>query len=92
MSCDSQLALLRGALAAAVAEIDEHNAEYKHTTPKSKIDFWRALAGGDPVAEALRPSSLRETIGAFEIARRYFAIELPRWEDDGGAPAGELGR
>lgn len=41
------VAALRGALAAAVAEIDEHNGEYKHVTPKDKLDHWRLLYVGE---------------------------------------------
>lgn len=46
------IAALRGALAAAVAEIDDHNNDYQHRTPKDKLDHWRRLYAGDPAAEA----------------------------------------
>lgn len=40
----------------------------------------------------LRPGPLQQVLDALAGARRHFAYELPRWEDDGGAPAGELCR
>lgn len=43
---------LRRALKDALAEIDEHNHEYKYKTPKAKLDHWRRLVSGAAVAEA----------------------------------------
>lgn len=37
------IAALRGALAAAVAEIETHNNEYRHRTPEARLDAWRRL-------------------------------------------------
>lgn len=115
------IAALRRALADAVREINEHNVEYEHRTPKAKLDRWSALASGDTMTEIfarldeagfemrrkptetleamlrvqyaeaeLRLNPLRETLGALSTARRYFVVDLPRWEDDGGAPAAEV--
>lgn len=38
---------MRTALADAVVEIDEHNAEYEHTTPREKLEGWRHLSSPD---------------------------------------------
>lgn len=118
------IAALRGALAAAVAEIEEHNTEYGYRTPESKLDHWRHLYAGDPMAETFArldvagtrlrgkltetletvpvgllwrthddgrlcpwPAGLRVLLVESESARHHFTRELPRWDDDGGAPA-----
>lgn len=114
---DLTVEALRLALGNAVAEIDEHNSEYEHRTPESKLEMWRKLAVGDPLTETFArldaagmrmKSVLGSTPGENMIRRMYAAadrpnrlhqlirstddirhvgVELPRWEDDGGAAA-----
>jgi hypothetical protein len=43
MSTEQQINELRDALRAAVAEIDNHNREYKHVTPQHVIEDWIRL-------------------------------------------------
>lgn len=58
MSDDSTTAALRRALADAVKEIEEHNAEYGHKTPSAKLNDWRQLA-----SDAQATSTLHEPSG-----------------------------
>lgn len=44
---DLKIAALRQALTDAVGEIVDHNSEYRHVTPKDKLDRWRRLAADE---------------------------------------------
>lgn len=48
---DPLVEALRLALSAALKEIDEHNDEYDHRTPKKKLEEWRKLAAGGPLVD-----------------------------------------
>jgi hypothetical protein len=69
-SYELTIAAFRGALMAAVVELDEHNNEYGHRTPKAKIEAWRKLASGDSMVEVIASLDATETeVQLFHVAR-----------------------